>query len=190
MTAFDHVLVLLSFVYALALTHLLSRIMGLYLARERVKFSALPALLALNAILTVFFTWLELWPFRATPTWDLLSIGAQFAFAVAVYFQCSVALPEVTPEGTVDLDAFYRRESRTYYKIFLISVLIAIASNFTLLKSHDFHAFWLWQLAVLPLLAITVLALALRPRWAQWTAALLTVPVLFGLNAYALGSLR
>ena len=60
MNAFDHVLVLLSFVYALAVTHLLSRIGTLYSNRERVTFSGLQALLMLVAILQVFFSWLEL----------------------------------------------------------------------------------------------------------------------------------
>jgi hypothetical protein len=39
MAAFEHVLALLSFVYALALTHLLARIVALFDARARVKFS-------------------------------------------------------------------------------------------------------------------------------------------------------
>ena len=38
MGAFDHVMVLLSFVFALALTHLLSRVGSLMLARKRVRF--------------------------------------------------------------------------------------------------------------------------------------------------------
>ena len=39
MTAFEHVTALFSFVYALALTHLLARIAELIVARDRVKFS-------------------------------------------------------------------------------------------------------------------------------------------------------
>ena len=38
MTAFEHVTALFSFVYALALTHLLARIAELIVARDRVKF--------------------------------------------------------------------------------------------------------------------------------------------------------
>jgi len=43
-SAFEHVTALLSFVYALALTHLLARIAELIVARERIKFSGLLAL--------------------------------------------------------------------------------------------------------------------------------------------------
>jgi len=41
MTAFEHVTTLFSFVYALALTHLLARIAELVVARDRAKFSGL-----------------------------------------------------------------------------------------------------------------------------------------------------
>ena len=51
MTAFEHVTALLSFVYALGLTHLLVRIAELIVARERIKFSGLLALGMANAIL-------------------------------------------------------------------------------------------------------------------------------------------
>jgi len=48
MTAFEHVTALFSFVYALALTHLLARIAELIVARDRVKFSGLLALGMVN----------------------------------------------------------------------------------------------------------------------------------------------
>ena len=60
MSAFEHVTALLSFVYALALTHLLARIAELIVTRERVKFSGLLALGMVNAVLMVFVNWLSL----------------------------------------------------------------------------------------------------------------------------------
>src|SRR5207302_7729484 len=57
MTAFEHVTALLSFVYALALTHLLARVAELIVACERVKFSGLLALGMVNAVLLVFVNW-------------------------------------------------------------------------------------------------------------------------------------
>ena len=73
MTAFEHVTALLSFVYALALTHLLARIAELIVARERVKFSGLLALGMANAILLVFADWLSLWDLRSIKSRDLAS---------------------------------------------------------------------------------------------------------------------
>jgi len=54
MSAFEHVTTLLSFVYALALTHLLARIAELIVARERVKFSGLLAVGMADAVVLVF----------------------------------------------------------------------------------------------------------------------------------------
>jgi hypothetical protein len=85
MSAFEHVTALLSFVYALALTHLLARIAELVVARERVRFSGLLALGMANAILLIFANWLSLWDLRSVQSWDLASIAIQFLFAVSIY---------------------------------------------------------------------------------------------------------
>src|SRR5947209_569664 len=85
MSAFEHVTALLSFVYALALTHLLARIAELIIARERVKFSGLLALGMVNAVLMVFVNWLSLWDLRSVTNWDLASIAIQFLFAVSFF---------------------------------------------------------------------------------------------------------
>jgi hypothetical protein len=75
MSAFEHVTALLSFVYALALTHLLARIAELVVARDRVRFSGLLALGMANAILMVFANWLSIWDLRSVKTWDLATIA-------------------------------------------------------------------------------------------------------------------
>jgi hypothetical protein len=84
MAAFDHILLLFSFVFALALTHLLSRVGTLLLARKRVKFSALHALEIINAVGWVYANWLLLWDLHGIKNWDLLSITIWFAFATAL----------------------------------------------------------------------------------------------------------
>ncbi len=93
MSAFEHVTALLSFVYALALTHLLARIAELIVARERVKFSGLLTLGMVNAVLMVFVNWLSLWDLRSVTNWDLASIAIQFLFAVSVYVICALVGP-------------------------------------------------------------------------------------------------
>lgn len=54
MDKFDFVLILLSFVFAMAMAHLLAGVGGLVSARERVRFSPLLALAISNALLQVF----------------------------------------------------------------------------------------------------------------------------------------
>src|SRR5262252_573982 len=101
MSAFEHVTALLSFVYALALTHLLARIGELVVVRERVRFSRLLALGMVNAIVLVFVNWLALWDLRTVTSWDLASIAIQFLFAIAVYAICVLVGPKAAEEGTI-----------------------------------------------------------------------------------------
>src|SRR5207245_1933486 len=106
MSAFEHVTALLSFVYALALTHLLARIAELIVARQRVKFSGLLAIGMVNAVLLVFVNWLSLWDLRSVTSWDLASIAIQFLFAVSVYVICALVGPKMPDDGTIDLEGF------------------------------------------------------------------------------------
>src|SRR5438309_10563754 len=94
MSAFEHVTALLSFVYALALTHLLARIAELIVARERVRFSGLLALGVVNVVLMVFVNWLSLWDLRSVTSWDLASIAIQFLFAISVYVISALVGPK------------------------------------------------------------------------------------------------
>src|SRR5881409_1137057 len=110
MTAFEHVTALFSFVYALALTHLLARIAELVVARERVRFSGLLALGMINAVLLVYINWLSLWDLRSVKSWDLGSITMQFLFAIALYFLCVLVGPKAPDDGTIDLEDFFWRQ--------------------------------------------------------------------------------
>jgi hypothetical protein len=58
---FEHVTILLSFVYAIAMTHLLSSATELVLARDRVRFSGLYVLWMLNALLILLVNWMAIW---------------------------------------------------------------------------------------------------------------------------------
>jgi hypothetical protein len=145
MGAFDHVVVLLSFIYALALTHLLSRIAGLLLARERVKFSGLLALCAANAIALVFANWLSLWD-----------------------FVCAMAAPESTDEGPIDMEAFYWRNHRLFYSLMAACMVLALAANFAFLQTPTPALFFKENAITLVFFVPAVLPLAVGARWAQW----------------------
>src|SRR5437762_3480445 len=115
MTVFEHVTALFSFVYALALTHLLARIAELIAARARVKFSGLLALGMVNAVILVFANWLSLWDLRSITSWDLVSIVIQFFFAIVIFIICALVGPKAPDEGTVDLEDFFWRQRPYLY---------------------------------------------------------------------------
>jgi hypothetical protein len=173
MSAFEHVLILLSFVYALALTHLLSRMIALYVARTRVVFSGLLTIAMVNSITIVFCSWLALWPFRSIKDWDLYDIVVQFFYSVCVYFLCALAAPELPHEGTVDLENYYWRHRQSFYGVYLLTALAGIAGNFSYLKTSATYEFLAWNIASVIVVLPALLAIAVKARWAQWSAGLL-----------------
>jgi hypothetical protein len=172
MSAFEHVTALLSFVYALALTHLLARIAELVVARDRVRFSGLLALGMANAVLLVFTNWLSIWDLHSVKSWDLATITLQFLFAVSIYLLCVLVGPKTPDEGPIDLEAFFWRQRPYFYSAILACVLLALVANLAFLKSANVSLFVKENLATLPMLVPTILALVSRARWVQWMAGL------------------
>jgi hypothetical protein len=172
MSAFEHVTALLSLVYALALTHLLSRITELVVARDRVHFSGLLALAMANAVVLVFANWLSLWDLRSVTSWDLASIVVQFAFAVSVYLICAVAGPKAPDEGTIDLEDFFWRQRPYFYGAVLSCITLALLANLDFLKTPNAALFVKENLTTVPMLIPTVLGLVSHNRRVQWAAGL------------------
>jgi hypothetical protein len=180
MSAFEHVTALLSFVYALALTHLLARIAELVVARERVKFSGLLALGMVNAILLVFVNWLALWDLRSVTSWDIASIAIQFLFAVSVYVVCALVGPKAPDDGTIDLEDFFWRQRIYFYGAIIVCLLLALLANLDFLKTPNTALFMKENLGTLAVLVPTVVGLISRNRAAQWAAGVCFLVLIIG----------
>jgi len=189
MTAFEHVTALLSFVYALGLTHLLVRVAELIVARERVRFSGLLALAMANAILLVFADWLSLWDLRSIKSWDLASVTIQFLVAISVFLSCSLVGPKAPDEGEIDLEDFFWRQ-RTYFYATVVSCLVlSLFANLDFLKTPNAVLFVKQNVTVLPMLIPTVLALISRNRWVQWTTGLCLLAMVLAYTIIFCGAL-
>jgi hypothetical protein len=180
MGAFDHVTILLSFVFALALTHLLSRVASLLLARERVRFSWLLSIAILNAVGLVYSNWLALWDMSVIKEWDLASITIMFAFSVVIYFVCAAAAPEPEVEGTIDMEMFYWRNHRLFYALIVLCMVLALAANVSFLKTPNPALFFEENAATLPFFVPCALALTVKAPWAQWAAGIGMLLLLVG----------
>jgi hypothetical protein len=165
--SFNLVLSLLSVIYALALTHVLSRAVALVVARDRVRFSGLLALAMANAVLFVYMNWLSLWDLREAKAWDLYMISIQVIFAVSLYAISTFAAPSVGDQP-VDMEAYYWRQRLPFYWACLASELISLPANLAYLQTPNAHLFLKENIAVLPMFAPTILALAVPKPWAQW----------------------
>jgi len=189
MTAFEHVTALLSFVYALALTHLLARIAELVVARDRVKFSGLLALGMANAVVLVFANWLSLWDLHSIKSWDLASITVQFLFAIVIFLICVLVGPKTHDEGPIDLEDFFWRQRPYLYGAIVTCVVLSLFANLDYLKTANAALFIKQNLTNLPMFIPTVAGLVSHKRWVQWAAGLLFLALMIGYTVAFCGTL-
>jgi hypothetical protein len=167
MGAFEHVISLLSFVYALAIAHLLTTAAKLLTNRGRVVFSWLHAFWMLNAMLVLVIDWISFWDMRTINTWSMTSIGLVLAASFADYLQAALVCPEIPAEGTIDLQAFHARQSRTYIGAFVGSAMMALISNIYYSGNFNVAEYAAQNVAVIPLLVVAIAAAVFRTRWVQ-----------------------
>jgi peptidoglycan/LPS O-acetylase OafA/YrhL len=177
---FEHVTILLSFVFAIALTHLLSSTTELVWARDRVRFSGLQALWMANALLSIVVNWLSFWGLVAIKRWDVTEVELWFALAVVQYFTCSLISIRPKQGDVVDMPAFYERQRPAIFGAFAGLMLISMILNYWD-RDHTQGigpTDWINEnLIVLAMLALILIAGWAKERWAQWAAGL----VMFGL---------
>jgi hypothetical protein len=189
MGAFEHVIVLLSFVYALALTHLLSSIAQLIRAGARVRFSWTFAFWMLNAFLTIIANWIGFWDLRALPSFSMGTVFFTFLMAFVNYLQAALVCPEVG-DGSLDLAQFQARQGPRYIAAFLASAVMAFTANFIYGSIYNLLQWTAENLAVIPMIVIAVLALIFRRPAIQFALALISMAVWFYFFAVLQGALH
>ena len=168
---FQHVTVLVSFIFAIALTHVFSSASQLILARERVRFSWLLSVSMLNAALGVIINWLGLWELQNLKHWSLTEVLLQLGWVIPNYFSCSLVAMSVSESGPLDMPAFFDRQRRMIFSATL--ALWVTGSLATYADRNNFEGWkpddWIGaEVAALPLGICAVLAGWAKPRWLQW----------------------
>jgi len=168
---FQHVTVLVSFIFAIALTHVFSSASQLILARERVRFSWLLSTSMLNAALGVIINWLSLWQLEKLKRWTLGEVLLQLGWVIPNYFSCSLVAMPYSESGVLDMAAFFERQRRVIFSatvaLWVMSSLATYLdrSNFEGWKPNDWIGFELYGL---PLGICAMLAGWAKRRWLQW----------------------
>jgi hypothetical protein len=179
---FESISILLSFVYAIALTHLLTSATELLWARERVRFSGLYAIWLMIIALNLVINWLSFSGLSGMTHWSTLEVMIQFAAAVIQYFTCSLISIRPKDEGVIDLPAFYDRERPLVMAAFLLLTVVAIVINY---RDAGFFAglgadSWIAENSAVVAMAATVAVAGwARPIWLQWAAATCMVLLTF-----------
>ena len=174
MAAFEHVMVLVSFVYAVALTHLLSCTASYVRAWSRLRFSWAYAFWFLNAFIIIIVNWISFWDMRLLHTFSVGMILFVFLLAFTNYLQAALVCPEIAPGEEIDLERFHDEQGRRYIGAFAVSAGAAIVANVVLGGSFQVQE-WLQQnIVVTPMLAIAVIAtIFVHNRWVQYASGIL-----------------
>jgi hypothetical protein len=187
---FEHVTILLSFVYAIALTHLLSTATELVLARDRVRFSGLHALWLANALLVLVVNWLAFWDLNIIKHWTVGEVLIVLAVGIIQYFTCSTLSIRVPEDGPVNVPAIFEKQKPA---IFGAQAALALASMLQNWWDSD-HTLglsptdWIGEnLGVLAVLVAVLVAWFAKPKWLQWLAGLIVLPLgIYFLATYAI----
>jgi heme exporter protein D len=181
---FEHVSLLLSFVYALALTHLLSSGTELVIARKRVRFSGLYALWAVNAATLLMINWVAIYSLTALKQWTPIEILIQFICAVVQYFTCSTfRVVQYAEDDVVDLTEIYQQRRLLIFTAFLALGLIVSFQNWwdrNNTKGMGPNDWIAVDLTIVPMIVAVICAGLARPTWMQWVAG----TAMFGLNLF------
>ena len=164
---FEFIILFFSFIYTLALTHLLFAATRMIRHRRSLVFSWPHALWMLNALLLLIVNWISLWDFHLLKTMTLPVFLCGFALVGIQYFICALVAPDFEDGDTFDLQAFHAREGRTYILAFIVLLPLTLVLN--LAAGADLGiANWAKQnMLVLAMIPPTLLALLVRARWAQ-----------------------
>jgi hypothetical protein len=163
---FEHVTILLSIIFALAMTHILASATELVWERDKVRFSGLHALWMVNALLGLLAYWLEIWDLAAVKRWTGFVIVFQFLPAIVQYFACSLLSMRREGGEIMDMKAFYERQRPAIFTAFSLMMITSII-QYTV-DRNNLGA----DVPLLLMLVATLIAGWAKPLWLQWTAGL------------------
>lgn len=176
MRAFDFVMTLYSFVYALGVAQILTTVGDMIRAGKRIRFSWLNAGWMLNILLAIVAWWLSMWDLMPDTSWPMLNVLVFFAVACLLYVLARMVSAPIPTEGIVDLRRYHLEEGRKYAGLFAVEC--AITAGTVLLYGSTTQNWVATNWATLPTMAASVAAASTNNRWVQ-SVALAVIMILW-----------
>jgi hypothetical protein len=171
MHAYDFILILFSFVYAAAVTHVLSTAGEIIIASKRIRLSWFNAGWMLAALLFTCAWWIGLWDLHTVRTWDIGSIALYFSVAAGIYMQARLVSPRIPERGEIDLQEFHAEEGRKYLLAYAILSWVTVAVNVVLGQTYGISQWPAQNVVIVPMaLATSVAAIFIKRPWVQGVA--------------------
>lgn len=182
MNPFEFIILFFSFIYTLALTHLLFAWTRMIRHRRQLTFSLPHLLWMLVALGNLCANWISLWDFRTGGSLSLGLVGIGFLFVIVNYFVCALVSPDFEGGETYDMARFHQCEGPTYIGATLVLIVASIVSNFLAGAVSGISQWSSENNLVITFVIPPLLALAIRRYWLQVLAPLL---LLTGIVAYS-----
>jgi hypothetical protein len=171
MHAYEFILVLFSFVYAAAITHILSVAGEIIIASKRIRFSWLNAGWMCAALLFTCAWWIGLWDLHAVAAWSVGSIAFFFSVASGIYLNARLVSPRIPEKGEIDLRAFHSEEGRKYLAAYTVLLVLTIITNAGLGQGGSAVQWPAQNMVIVPMtLATGLAAIFIRQPWIQAAA--------------------
>jgi len=189
MSAFEHVMSLISFVFALAIAHLLTCAIAIFRARSRVRFSFTHAAWMAVSLLQVMAWWLAFWDFRLMKSWDVGYVAFTLLAGILVYVYTGLVCPEVPKEGALDLGEFHRTSGRQYIVVYLALGIVGFVYGAVYGYFYDIPEQTAQDAVIIPMLLVSLAAFVFRNGVVQTACAaamLALYPVYFYVGQHPL----
>lgn len=168
MHAYDFVLILFSFVYAAAVTHVLSTAGEIIIASKRLQLSWFNAGWMMASLLFTCAWWIGLWDLHTMKTWGVGSIAFYFSMAAGIYLLARLVSPRISERGEIDLQKFHIEEGRKYLVAYAILSWVTVGVNAWLGQANGMLEWSAQNVVIVPMaLATTVAAIFIKRPWIQ-----------------------
>ena len=171
MHAYDFILVLFSFVYAAAITHILSTAGEIIIASKRVRLSWFNAGWMCAALLFACAWWIGLWDLHTVAVWDVGSVAFYFSVAAGIYLNAQLVSPRIPEQGEIDLQAFHADEGRKYLVAYTVLSVVTVITNAGLGQGGSAVQWPAQNVVIAPMTVATgIAAIFIRKPWVQAVA--------------------
>lgn len=170
MRPFDFVILFFSFIYSLALTHLLMTVAHMIRHRREVILDWLHALWMVVALVTLVTNWISFWDFHVFDTLPLATIALGLAFSINQYLVCALVSPRLDGEDGFNMHVFQERQGRTYIASIVVLIVFSIGINYLAGSNLNVQNWARENALVIAMLPIVSAPLLWRARWVQVAA--------------------
>ncbi len=169
MTFFEYMMVMVSLIMALALSHLMRASSDILTGPKRYWVHTVWVFIF---ILWVLQGWWALWDQRTVSEWNLLRYLVMFLFPLLLFVVASILVPSVRSEST-DWKAHFDEKRIWFFSAAIIIMVESIATPILVFDAPVLHPFRVFQLMMISVLIVGVMGKSQRTQGVVATLYLL-----------------